>query len=742
MANDTGWAFINAGVAQVPGGEDGSVQVNENGTTFNGDANLKYDMDSSTLSLVGDLDVAGNINANAINLDVTNKTVTNLSATGSTKFGDTADDNHDFIGTMTVTGDILATSYYGDGSTLDGLITSYANYGAQRLLTSVDDKSVNGEANLTFNGSKLAVTGDIEASTQISSSLGLYTTLTASTLRVTDELIIGTASTHITGTGITADTLSAIDLIGAVQTPAQPLITSVGNLEDLTVDSTTLVVKDTTHRVGVGRAGPQRALDVLHTTEPQLRLSNTAELFVDLEATDAGHLSITPNAGRVGIMTSTPTEALDVNGNARITGNLSIEGTLSARVTDFNVSADTTTFGDAVTDSIIINAGTVETPNGINFDSNTLVIDSLNNRIGIGTSAPSSPLEITSTSNQLKISHDGGANALFSIIGDGELNVTPSGADVKIVSGLKVTGDILLGTDSSNKTDVNGDLTATGKITGNSGEFVSLSSTTITDGTLSINAGNISSAVDVSAATLGGLLTTPAQTNITSVGMLDSLTVDSDTLVVKATTHRVGIGRGGPQRKLDVMDGVDPQMRLSNTAAIYTDIQTTSDGYFSMTPTGGQVHCEADLHVNGTVFAEELKVKVTEVERVHLSSSGSTTFGDTSDDVHVFNGNVEHKGGIVHNRTVVTSNYTVVSQDYLIALKAAQNLTITLPAASTLQEGQLFRFKDELGNADGFTITIVPTGADLIDGDVELDVYNQYEAFGLYTDGLGGFFVL
>ena len=176
MANDIGWAFINASVSQVPGGEEGSVQVNENGTTFNGDANLKYDMDSSTLSLVGDLDVVGNINANAINLDVTNKTVTNLSATGSTKFGDTADDDHDFIGTMTVTGDILATSYYGDGSTLDGLITSYANYGAQRLLTSVDDKSVNGEENLTFDGSKLSVIGEVEATNQISSSLGLYTT--------------------------------------------------------------------------------------------------------------------------------------------------------------------------------------------------------------------------------------------------------------------------------------------------------------------------------------------------------------------------------------------------------------------------------------------------------------------------------------------------------------------------------------------------------------------------------------
>ena len=739
MANDTGWAFINAASAQLPGGEDGSIQVNENGIDFGGDANLKYDLNTSKLSLVGDLDVAGNINANAINIDVTNKTITNLSATGSTKFGDTSDDNHNFTGTINVTGNVNATAYYGDGSTLSGLITSYTNPADNYLITSVNGTSVNGEANLTFDGSKLTITGEAEASVSITAPLGIITELTASNARILTELIVGAASTHITEDTITTETLSSTYLAGQVTTTAQPLITTVGNLDSLTVDSTTLVVKSTTKRVGIGRGAPARSLDVLHSSEPQIRMSNTNETYVDLQATTDGYLSITPTAGRVGIMTSAPTEALDVNGNARITGNLLIEGTLSARVTDFNVSADTTTFGDAVTDSIIINAGTVETPNGINFDSNTLVIDSLNNRIGIGTSTPSSPLEITSASNQLKISHDGGANALFSIINGGELKITPSGADVKIDSGLKVTGDVLLGTDNSNKPDVNGDLTATGKITGNSGEFVSLSGTTITDGTLSINAGSISSAVDISAATLGGLLTTPAQTNITSVGMLDSLTVDADTLVVKATTHRVGIGRGGPQRKLDVMDGADPQMRLSNTAAIYTDIQTTSDGYFSMTPTGGQVHCEADLHVNGTVYAEELKVKVTEVERVHLSSSGSTTFGDTSDDIHKFVGNVEFNGGVIYNRTEVTNNYTITGSDYILAVRTSQNITLSLPTASTLEPGQAYMIKDELGTADDYVVTIAATGSDTIEGLSSVHFVSERDSVTLYSDGVNSY---
>tara|TARA_R110000822_G_scaffold43544_5_gene117510 strand:+ start:5532 stop:7760 length:2229 start_codon:yes stop_codon:yes gene_type:complete len=739
MADDFGWAFINAAAVQLPGGEDGSVQVNDSGLSFNGDGNLKYDLNTSKLSLVGDLDVAGNINANAINIDVTNKTITNLDAFGSTKFGDTSDDNHNFTGTVNVTGNVNASSYYGDGSTLDGLITSYANYGAQRLLTSVDDKSVNGEANLTFDGSKLAVTGEIEATTQISSSLGLYTTLTASVLRVTDELVIGIASTYITGDSISATTLSSTNLIGAIQTPAQPLITSVGNLQDLVVDSTSLVVSQATHRVGIGRGGPQRALDVLNQTEPQLRLSNTAELFVDLEATSTGYLSITPTAGRVGIMTSAPTEALDVNGNARITGNLLIEGTLSARVTDFNVSADTTTFGDAITDSIVINAGTVEIPNGINFDSNTLVIDSTNNRIGIGTSTPATSLEVNSIANQLKLSHQGGASVVFNTLSTGELDITPTGPNLKINSGLKVTGDTFLGTDVTSRTDILGDIIISGKASGPGAEFTNLTGSSITDGALTITGGNISSAINISATSIGGTLTTPAQANITSVGMLSSLVVDADTFVVKSTTHRVGIGRGGPQRKLDVMDGVNPQIRLSTTAAIYTDLQTTAEGYLSLAPTGARVNCEGDLHVNGTVYAEELKVKVTEVERIHLSSSGSTTFGDTSDDVHKFVGNVEFTGGVVYNRTEVTSNYTVAETDYILAVRANQNVTLSLPTASALQAGQAFMIKDELGSADVIVVTIAASGSDTIEGLASVHFVSDRDSITLYSDGVNSY---
>ena len=64
-------------------------------------------------------------------------------------------------------------SFIGDGSGLTGLpaaaIDTYNTAGDNRLITSVDGTTVQGEANLTFDGSVLDVSGDIQA-TQITAS--------------------------------------------------------------------------------------------------------------------------------------------------------------------------------------------------------------------------------------------------------------------------------------------------------------------------------------------------------------------------------------------------------------------------------------------------------------------------------------------------------------------------------------------------------------------------------------------
>jgi hypothetical protein len=75
---------------------------------------------------------------------------------------------------------------------------------------------------------------------------------------------------------------------------------------------------------------------------------------------------------------------------------------------DLLISGSTSTFtnnvilGSASTSSVTFNAATISTPNGVNFDANTLVIDAANNRVGVGTATPTVSFHVNST-NAIRI---------------------------------------------------------------------------------------------------------------------------------------------------------------------------------------------------------------------------------------------------------------------------------------------------------------------------------------------------
>ena len=110
-----------------------------------------------------------------------------------------------------------------------------------------------------------------------------------------------------------------------------------------------------------------------------LQLTGSAN-EIDVSVSDLGDGSDLTEQLIIGLATN-PT----LPGNATVTGNLSVDGN--------------TTLGNASSDSITLNASTVSTPNGLNFDTDTLVIDQANNRIGIGKAAPEQPLHIYSNTN-------------------------------------------------------------------------------------------------------------------------------------------------------------------------------------------------------------------------------------------------------------------------------------------------------------------------------------------------------
>jgi hypothetical protein len=81
-----------------------------------------------------------------------------------------------FSGMLTASTGISSSVYHGNGASLTGLdvaVNTYSSASNNRVITSVDSKTIQGESNLTFNGTLLTITGDVTASANISGS-GFY----------------------------------------------------------------------------------------------------------------------------------------------------------------------------------------------------------------------------------------------------------------------------------------------------------------------------------------------------------------------------------------------------------------------------------------------------------------------------------------------------------------------------------------------------------------------------------------
>ena len=172
---DFGWAFVKSNLLTGSAPPSGAVQYNDGNNKLAASGDFIFISGStSQLNLTGTLNVSGAINANSYNVTVTNQNVINLSSTGSTKFGNTSDDLHRFTGSVKLLGNfsastnISASKFYGDGSKLTGIVSNPA--GANTQIQFNNSGVFAGSSNLTFDGTKLGVLGNISASTNISAS--------------------------------------------------------------------------------------------------------------------------------------------------------------------------------------------------------------------------------------------------------------------------------------------------------------------------------------------------------------------------------------------------------------------------------------------------------------------------------------------------------------------------------------------------------------------------------------------
>jgi hypothetical protein len=102
-------------------GSFGSLKVNDTLTVNHGETII-----SGSALVTNDLTILGAVNARQFNISVISSSV--LFESGSSRFGNTSDDTHQFTGSVqisgsqTITGSVTATSFVGDGSGLTALV--------------------------------------------------------------------------------------------------------------------------------------------------------------------------------------------------------------------------------------------------------------------------------------------------------------------------------------------------------------------------------------------------------------------------------------------------------------------------------------------------------------------------------------------------------------------------------------------------------------------------------------------
>jgi len=91
-------------------------------------------------------------------------------------------------------------------------------------------------------------------------------------------------------------------------------------------------------------------------------------------------------------------------------------------------------------------------------------------------------------------------------------------------------------------------------------------------------------------------------------------------------------------------------------------------------------------------------------------------------------------------RRLETSNFTASDNDHFIGVNTTSAaVTITLPKASAVHDGQFFIVKDEGGNAGTNAVTITTSDNKLIDGNSSIKLESDYAAINLYYNGSGWF---
>ena len=282
-----------------------------------------------------------------------------------------------------------------------------------------------------------------------------------------------------------------------------------------------------------------------------------------------------------------------------------------------------------------------------------------------------------------------------------------------------------------------GDVTVEGTLIGGSPLKVHTAISIVNDvGEVCAVLGSSSLGADVLSSSLGILANLTASENITATHYYGSGRYLTD---ITASAVSVADGPiGSLQFKQDAAGEISGSSGLlfataSNELTVQGNITSSAnisasyfygDGRYMVGITASAVEV-ADGPVGSLQFRYDLPVSG------ELSGSANVLYDYT-------NRNLTVDAGLVHARTAVSSSHTASVSEYILAVTAVPT-SIELDAAA-FSEGQVLVVKDESGLASPVdTITLSPSGAQTVDGDVAAHIESPYGSVLVYSNGTNWF---
>ena len=121
-----------------------------------------------------------------------------------------------------------------------------------------------------------------------------------------------------------------------------------------------------------------------------------------------------------------------------------------------------------------------------------------------------------------------------------------------------------------------------------------------------------------------------------------------------------------------------------------------------------QFNLTGTMNVSGAINANEFNINVTNKNVINLSATGSTKFGDTIDDTHVFTGSLDISGASNPIRIQGLQPGTPPNSSSYIALDSNYNLVLTSAAGGGGSGGTIGPAEDG-AYTDGLFLDFVPT---------------------------------